>query len=383
VAVHYAEVALKGRNRPRFEQRLAANLARALAPLGPVRVRSLYGRLLLELPAGAPFDVARERLARCYGVAWFGRASVCEPTLERIGATVDALLDGRTFASFGVRARRIEKRLPFRSQELCRVLGARIAQRTGARVDLGSPDLWVEVHALAHEAIVLHERLPGPGGIPVGSAGRVVALVSGGIDSPVAAALAMKRGAAVRFVHFHSAPWTSRASQAKVRDLVRVLAVSNGPSPLHLVPFGELQQTLVREAPAGPRVVLYRRFMLRISERIAEATGAEALVTGESLSQVASQTLSNLDSANRAATLPVLRPLIGMDKAEIISRAQGLGTFAISIEPDEDCCSFLLPQSPATRTRPEALAAIERSLDVKGLVDAALAKTELEVIEAA
>jgi thiamine biosynthesis protein ThiI len=383
VAVHYGELALKGRNRPRFEQRLAANLARALAPIGPVRVRSLYGRLLLELPEGAPFEAARERLARCYGIAWFGRASVCEPTLEAIGATVDALLAGREFTSFGVRARRIEKRLPFRSQELCRVLGARIAQRTGARVDLGSPEVWVEVHALAREAIVLHERLPGPGGIPVGSAGDVVALVSGGIDSPVAAALAMKRGARVRFAHFHSAPWTSRASQAKVRDLVRVLAVSNGPSPLHLVPFGELQQTLLREAPAGPRVVLYRRFMLRIAERIAEQTGAEALVTGESLSQVASQTLSNLDAANRAATLPVLRPLIGMDKAEIISRAQALGTFAISIEPDEDCCSFLLPQSPATRTRPEALAAIERSLDVKGLVDAALAKTELEVIEAA
>jgi thiamine biosynthesis protein ThiI len=383
VAVHYGELALKGRNRPRFEQRLAANLARALAPVGPVRVRSLYGRLLLELPEGAPFDLARERLARCYGVAWFGRASVCAPTLEAIGAAVDALLEGRSFASFGVRARRIEKRLPFRSQELCRLLGARIAQRTGARVDLSTPDVWVEVHALAREAIVLHERLPGPGGIPVGSAGQVVALVSGGIDSPVAAALAMKRGASVRFVHFHSAPWTSRASQAKVRDLVRVLAVSNGPSPLHLVPFGELQQTLVRETPAGPRVVLYRRFMLRIAERIAEQSGAEALVTGESLSQVASQTLSNLDSANRAATLPVLRPLIGMDKAEIISRAQALGTFAISIEPDEDCCSFLLPQSPATRTRPEALAAIERSLDVKGLVDAALAKTELEVIEAA
>jgi thiamine biosynthesis protein ThiI len=308
---------------------------------------------------------------------------VCAPTPEAIGAAVDALLEGRSFASFGVRARRIEKRLPFRSQELCRLLGARIAQRTGARVDLSTPDVWVEVHALAREAIVLHERLPGPGGIPVGSAGQVVALVSGGIDSPVAAALAMKRGASVRFVHFHSAPWTSRASQAKVRDLVRVLAVSNGPSPLHLVPFGELQQTLVRETPAGPRVVLYRRFMLRIAERIAEQSGAEALVTGESLSQVASQTLSNLDSANRAATLPVLRPLIGMDKAEIISRAQALGTFAISIEPDEDCCSFLLPQSPATRTRPEALAAIERSLDGKGLVDAALAKTELEVIEAA
>ncbi len=381
VAVHYGELALKGRNRPRFEQRLAANLRRALASRGRARIRPLYGRLLLELPEGTPFEPVRQRLAGTYGIAWFGRASVCEPNLDAIGATVDALVDGKRFASFGVRARRIEKRHPFRSHELASALGARVQARTGARVDLGDPEVWVEVHVLTHEAIVLHERIPGPGGMPVGSSGRVVALISGGIDSPVSAALACKRGAEALFVHFHSAPWTNRASQAKVRDLVRVLAASNGPSTLYLVPFGELQQTLVREAPAEPRVVLYRRFMLRIAERLAEQCGAQALVTGDSLAQVASQTLANLDCANRVVTLPVLRPLIGMDKAEIISRAQALGTFALSIEPDEDCCSFLQPRNPATRCRPEALAAIERTLDVKGLVDAALAKTELEVIE--
>jgi thiamine biosynthesis protein ThiI len=191
----------------------------------------------------------------------------------------------------------------------------------------------------------------------------------------------MKRGAEVEFVHFHSAPWTSVASQRKVRDLVRLLAARNGPSRLWLVPFGELQQALVTGAPAEPRVVLYRRFMLRIAERIAERVGAQALVTGESLSQVASQTLSNLDTINRAATLPVLRPLVGMDKAEIIERARALGSFAISIEPDEDCCSFLQPRRPATRTRPEELDAIERELDVKGLVDAAAAAAEQERID--
>jgi thiamine biosynthesis protein ThiI len=215
----------------------------------------------------------------------------------------------------------------------------------------------------------------------VRSAGRVLALVSGGIDSPVAAWLAMKRGCSVSFAHFHSAPYTSEASQRKVRDAVARLARWHGPARVWFVPFAELQQTLVREAPAEPRIVLYRRFMLRIAESLALRDGALALVTGESVGQVSSQTLANLDTINRAATLPVLRPLVGSDKSEIVSLAQRIGTYQISIEPDEDCCSFLMPRQPATWTRPEAIEAIERSLDVKGLVEATLSRVELERIE--
>ncbi len=383
LVVHYGELALKGRNRPRFEGRLAANVERALRPCGAARVRPLFGRLLVELPDGAPFEAVRARLACCFGAAWFARATLCGVSEPEITAAVDALVESRRFASFGVRVRRIDKRHPFRSQELAARLGTRVVAATGARVDLEHPDLWIEAHVLSRETVVLGERFPGPGGIPVGTAGRVTALISGGIDSPVASALAMKRGAEVEFVHFHSAPWTNAASQRKVRDLVRLLAAYNGPSRLWMVPFGELQQALVTSAPAEPRVVLYRRFMLRIAERIAEHTGALGLVTGESLSQVASQTLANLDTINRVATLPVLRPLVGMDKAEIIERARALGTFPISIEPDEDCCSFLQPRQPATRTRPCELDAIERELDVKGLVDAATAAADQERIEPA
>jgi thiamine biosynthesis protein ThiI len=381
VVVHYGELALKGRNRPHFERRLRANVERALAPLGRVQARALYGRLLVLLPDEPAFEAVRARLSRTFGVSWFARATLCGVGEPEIAAAVDALVRGRSFASFGVRVRRIEKRHPFRSQELASRLGARVVAASGARVDLEQPELWIEVHVLARESLVIGERCAGPGGMPVGSAGRVVALVSGGIDSPVAASLVMKRGAEVEFVHFHSAPWTSTASQRKVRDLVRLLAASNGPSRLWLVPFGELQQALVVGAPAEPRVVLYRRFMLRIAERIAERVGALALVTGESLSQVASQTLANLDTIDRAATLPVLRPLVGMDKGEIVERARALGSYPISIEPDEDCCSFLQPRRPATRTRPEELDAIERSLDVKGLVEAAVAAAVPERIE--
>jgi tRNA uracil 4-sulfurtransferase len=381
VVVHYAEIGLKGRNRPRFEDRLRTNLERALAPFGPVKARRLFGRLLVELPDGAPPAGVAERIAKVFGVAYASVATSCEPTLEAIGALVDRFVDGRKFASFGVRARRVDKSLPFRSRELAHALGARVQARTGTAVDLESPDLWIELHLLHGEALLLHERWPGPGGLPVGSAGRAVALISGGIDSPVAAWLLAKRGCEVSFAHFHSAPYTSEASQRKVRDLVALLAEWQGPSRLWLVPFADLQQTLVREAPAEPRIVLYRRFMVRIAEALAERVGALALVTGDSVGQVSSQTLANLDTINRAATLPVLRPLVGSDKGEIVTLARSIGTFEISIEPDEDCCSFLMPRQPATWTRPEAIEAIERSLDVKGLVEATLSRVELARIE--
>jgi len=381
MVVHYAELGLKGRNRPRFEKTLCENLVRALAPLGRARARRLYGRILVEAPEGASEDAIAERLGRVFGVAYFSVAATFAPTREAITAEVDAFVAGRSFASFGVRVRRIDKALPFRSNELAGELGARIASRTGAGVDLGDPELWVDLHLLHGEAILLHERRPGPGGLPVRSSGRTLSLISGGIDSPVAAWLLAKRGCEQSFVHFHSAPYTSTASQRKVRDVLQRLADWTGPAKLFMVPFGELQQALVREAPAEPRIVLYRRFMVRIAEALAERVGALALVTGDSVGQVSSQTLANLDTINRAATLPVLRPLVGSDKGEIIELAKRIGTYEISIEPDEDCCSFLMPRQPATWTRPGPIEAIEQGLDVKMLVEATLSRVEQERIE--
>ena len=381
LVVHYAEIGLKGRNRPRFEGRLRENLARRLAAFGSVRVKNLYGRLLVELPEGTPFEAVRERIAQVFGVAYFSEVSVCEPEMAAIEKAVDEFTASRRFRSFGIKARRAFKRHPFTSSDLARELGAHVAARTGAAVDLTHPELWIEIHVLQSHAILLHERHAGPGGMPVGSAGRAVSLISGGIDSPVASYEMLKRGLALRYAHFHSSPFTSNASQEKVRDLVARLAVHQGPTSLYRIPFGEIQQTLVREAPAEPRIVLYRRFMIRLAEGVARRERALALVTGESLGQVSSQTLGNLDTINRAATLPVLRPLIGSDKAEIVDRAREIGTFEISIEPDEDCCSYLMPRSPATWTRPDAIEEIEGGLDVAGMVDATLARVERETIE--
>lgn len=380
--MHYAEIGLKGRNRPKFEDCLRQNLERALAPLGKVRARRLFGRILVELPEDADPARVAEILSRVFGVAYASVATRGAPSREGVFALVDRFVATRSFKSFGVRVRRVDKSLPFRSQELAIELGDRIRAQTGASVDLETPELWIELHALHGEVLLLHDRWPGPGGLPVRSAGRALALISGGIDSPIAAWLAMKRGCAVSFAHFHSAPYTSAASQRKVRDAVAHLSRWHGPSRLWLIPFAELQQTLVREAPPQPRIVLYRRFMLRIAEALAERDGALALVTGDSVGQVSSQTLANLDTINRAATLPVLRPLVGLDKSEIVSLAKRVGTYAISIEPDEDCCSFLMPRQPATWTRPETIEAIERGLDVKGLVEATLSRVELERIDA-
>jgi thiamine biosynthesis protein ThiI len=381
IAVHYAEIALKGRNRPRFERALRENLARTLAPLSPSTIRALRGRLLVELPEGTPFETARRRLERTFGVAYFGRVSVCAPEPEAIGKEAEALVAERRPRTFGVRARRADKRHPFTSTELAREVGARVVRATGARVDLTSPELWVEVHVLSREALLFHERCEGPGGMPVGTAGSVVSLLSGGIDSPVASFLVMKRGCRTVFAHFHSSPFTSEASIEKVRDLVALLGRYQGASTLWLVPFAELQQALVRDAPAAPRIVLYRRAMLRIAEAIAEREKALALATGESLGQVSSQTLANLASIDRAARLPVLRPLIAMDKREIVERARAIGTYEISIEPDEDCCSYLAPPHPATRVRPEELDAIEARFDVGRLVSSTLARAGAERVE--
>jgi thiamine biosynthesis protein ThiI len=277
-----------------------------------------------------------------------------------------------------VTARRAYKTFPLTSPQLNEILGTFVLERFPARVDLKNPELTLFVDILPKEAFIYLEKVRGPGGLPVGVAGRVIALLSGGIDSPVAAYRMMRRGCQVSFVHFHGAPFLDRRTQEKTREIVKLLTRYQYTSRLYLVPFGEVQQEVVVNTPAPYRVLLYRRLMARIAEHLASLEGAKALVTGESLGQVASQTLENLTVIEEAVKLPLLRPLIGMDKEEITEQAKEIGTYEISIQPDQDCCTLFVPRHPATRATMDDIGRAEMTLDLDRLVKAGAERTDLE-----
>ncbi len=380
--VHYHELALKGRNRSFFEQRLVRNIRLALHDLGVRRVENLRSRIRVVLPDSAVDDVVKERLARVFGIANFMLAysvplDLTHPDLGELKTAVVRNLERRTFETFRITAKRADKRLVLTSMDVERAVGAYVCDRTGKKVSLAHPDMTVFIELLSKDAYYSVEKAPGPGGMPVGVSGKIACLISGGIDSPVAAYRMMKRGCKALFVHFSGRPLVGRASEEKVRDLVRMLTAYQYYSRLYVVPFGEIQRDIVVGAPALYRVVLYRRMMLRIAEELARRERCWGMVTGDSLGQVASQTPENLTVVQEAAQLPILRPLIGMDKVEITGEAQRIGTFETSIEPDQDCCRLFTPPHPSTKTSLGAILKVERSLDVHGLVKQGLDKAEL------
>ena len=370
LVVHYHEISLKGGNRPLFLRRLRENLRQATAGCGVRAIRRLPGRVVLDLASGADLPRLQERVATVFGIANFAVGLSLPPSLDAVKEAMLALLAGRRFETFRITARRTFKVFPMTSEAVNRELGTLVLQHFPTRVNLSQPALTVYVELLPREALVFVDRLPGPGGLPVGVSGRVLSLLSGGIDSPVAARRLQKRGCEVEFVHFHAVPYLSPTSQAKVRALVGRLVRHQFAARLWLVPFGEIQREVVLSVPPPLRVVIYRRLMGRIAEVLAQRTGALALVTGESVGQVASQTLENLARTTEVVSLPVLRPLIGMDKEEIIREAKAIGTYEISIEPDQDCCTLFVPKHPETRTSAAAVARAEMRLEVARLVEA-------------
>ena len=378
IVVHYQEIALKGNNRPWFVSRLARNLRLATKGTGVREVRVLMGRIELVLEDGADWDTVRERVGRVFGVANFARAASAPLDVEAIAAQILADIGDRETETFRVSARRADKRFPLTSPQIEREVGGRIKEAKGWRVDLSNPQLVIHVEALTDEAFYYFDKQPGAGGLPAGTSGRVVCLLSGGIDSPVAAWRMMRRGCRVIFVHFHSYPILSRASQEKARELVRVLTRYQYDSRLYLVPFGEIQQKVVLSVPPPLRVVIYRRLMMRIAEQIAKRNRAQALVSGEVVGQVASQTLENLASINAVVSMPVLRPLVGMDKDEIMQHAQRLGTYDISIIPDQDCCTLFTPRLPATKAKRWEVERAEAVLPIDDIVNGAVAAATIE-----
>lgn len=374
--VHYHEIALKGRNRPFFINRLVRNIEKAGEDLPLKRVVPLPGRLMVELTDETAWPRLKERLAHVVGIANFSPTHRVELDIDTIADEVVRVVADKSFQSFRITTRRAFKGFSLNSMEIDRAVGARVKEASGARVDLKSPELTVYIEVLPREALFHVEKIEGLHGVPVGTAGRVSALLSGGIDSPVAAYRMMKRGCQVDFIHFHSVPFLSRASQQKVKEILDVLTRYQYRSRLYLVAFGNLQRQIMLAAPAPLRVVLYRRFMMRIATALARHRRARVLVTGESLGQVASQTLENLAVIEAAAGLPILRPLIGMDKAEITTQAREIGTYDLSILPDQDCCQLFIPAHPATRSRLDDVIAAEQGLDAEELVQTAVREAE-------
>ncbi|MGH9309001.1 MAG: tRNA uracil 4-sulfurtransferase ThiI [Vicinamibacterales bacterium] len=378
VIVHYQEIALKGKNRPWFVARLVRNLRQATSDLDVRGIRVLMGRIEILIGPTAEWEAIRDRLTRVFGVGNFARAGRAPLDVESIAQEILKDLGDIETGTFRLSARRADKRFPLTSPQIEREVGGRIKEARGWTVNLGDPQLTIHVETLSDEAFYFFGKHKGAGGLPVGASGRVVCLLSGGIDSPVAAWRMMRRGCRVTFLHFHSYPVLSRASQEKARELAALLTRYQYESRLLLVPFAELQQQVILTVPPPLRVVLYRRLMMRIAEAIAGRHRARALVTGEVVGQVASQTLENLNRINEVVTLPVLRPLIGMDKEEITAEAQRLGTYPISIIPDQDCCTLFTPRHPATAARRADVELAESSLPLREMIEKALAGAAVE-----
>jgi thiamine biosynthesis protein ThiI len=378
VLVRYHEIALKRNNRPYFMNLLRQNLTSAVADLGLKGIKSLSGRMLLSFDKRSNPEEIRRRIEKVFGVANFSFVERTPPDLESLRSRILDALNDKSFESFRITAQRGDKNFPITSPEMNRLLGAAVQAQSAARVDLSHPKLTILVEILPGAGFFGFDKLPGAGGLPVGCSGKAVALISGGIDSPVASYRIMQRGCRLIFVHFHSVPYLDRTSQEKVRELVKRLTRHQFSSRLYLVPFGDIQRQIVASVPRPLRVILYRRTMMRIAELIAREERAGALVTGESLAQVASQTLENLAVIEGAAELPILRPLVGMDKQEIIDQARRIGTFDISAIPDQDCCQLFVPRHPATRAGRAEVERAESQLEIVAWVASARENAEIE-----
>lgn len=379
ILVHYSELALKGKNRPWFIGRLVRNILQTLSGLGVRETRTPMGRIEIVLDDDANIPEVKSRLSRVPGIANFAEAHHIPLDLDGMANAIIALLPPReAVTSFRVHVKRADHMFPTPSMELARELGSRIWHAREWKVDLKHAELVVTVEIVPNTAYCYIRREPGAGGLPTGTGGRLVALLSGGIDSPVAAWRMIRRGCDVTLVHFHSVPYLPVASQEKVRKLAEVLTRHQLRSRLFMVAFGDLQRQITMTVPGDMRVVIYRRLMLRIAERIARRLRAKGLITGDVIGQVASQTIDNLAMIDAAATLPVYRPLIGLDKDEIICQAQRLGTYDISILPDSDTCTLFTPRHPETHARRFQVDEAEKGLPIDEMVKAAAAAAPLE-----
>ena len=379
------EMVLKGLNRRTFEERLMGNARRRLQKYGKFRIYSRQSITYVEpKEPGCDMDGAFATLSRLFGVVGLSRAKACEKTPEAILETAktylhDDLMAARTFK---VESKRSDKTFPLTSIQLSQYVGGELNEAfPHIQADMHHPELTVHVEVRDFAAYVHGDPAPGTGGLPVGVGGKAVSLLSGGIDSPVASWMMAKRGVALEMVHFFSYPYTSPEAKDKVLTLAQLLTPWCGRLTVHVVPFTKIQEQLRLHCPEALFTLLMRRFMMRISERVAQRVGAHGLITGESLGQVASQTMEAMAVTGQVCTLPVFRPLVGMDKEEIVRTARKIGTFETSILPYEDCCTVFTPRHPKTHPKLEEITEAEAALDIEALVEEAVQGIERVVLD--
>ena len=379
------EMVLKGLNRHTFEERLMGNARRRLEKYGKFRITSRQSITYVEpKEAGCDMDGAFQALSALFGVVALSRAKSCEKTPEAILETAKTYLhdDLMGAATFKVESKRSDKAFPMTSIQLSQFVGGELNEAfPHIQADMHHPDVVVHVEVREFAAYVHANPTPGAGGLPVGVGGTAVSLLSGGIDSPVASWMMAKRGVALEMVHFFSYPYTSPEAKEKVLELARLLTPWTGRLVVHVVPFTQIQEELRRSCPEPLFTLLMRRFMMRIAERVAKRVGAQGLVTGESLGQVASQTMQAMNVTGAVAALPGLRPVVGLDKEEIVQIARKIGTFETSILPYEDCCTVFTPRHPKTRPHLDEIEAAEDVLDMEALIQAAVDGIERVVLD--
>ncbi|MBR3592667.1 MAG: tRNA 4-thiouridine(8) synthase ThiI [Clostridia bacterium] len=385
ILIKDGELALKGLNRRSFEDKMVATILRRLKNLGKVTVERAQSTIYIK-PQDDDFDFAEalERMGRIFGIAAFSRACVCEKNMDDILSKAPEYLADtlRNIKTFKVEAKRADKAFPLKSPEICREVGGALLRAfPHLRVDVHNPDEVITVEVRDYAAYIRGGQIKGAGGLPVGTAGRAQVLISGGIDSPVAAYTMAKRGLVLNAIHFASPPYTSIRAEQKVRDLLGRVARYSGVIKLAIVPFTEIQEEIGKHCPEDYFTLVMRRMMMRIACRVSEADGCLGLVTGESLGQVASQTLPAIAATDEVCTMPVLRPLIGMDKEEIIAISKKIDAFDISILPYEDCCTVFTPKHPHTKPKKGQCEEAEKNLDIEPLIERAIAGIEYSYIE--
>ncbi|MBR5315822.1 MAG: tRNA 4-thiouridine(8) synthase ThiI [Firmicutes bacterium] len=380
--VRCGEVALKGMNKPYFERMLVERIRSNVKGLGNVDVKRQEGLIFVRADKDIDTDILVRQIAKVFGVASISPAVEAPSNLDDIGEEAVKymmnLIETKGVKTFKVEAKRADKNFPVKSPEIGRIIGAKVLIGCKVlKVDVHNPDVLLYVDVRHDRSYIYMDKIAGFGGLPLGTNGKGMVLLSGGIDSPVAAWMMAKRGMVIEAVHFHSYPYTSQRAQEKVEDLARIVASYCGNFKMHVVNLLPIQEQIVQNCPEEETTILVRRFMMRIAERIAENNKAMMLITGENLGQVASQTAEALVVTDNVVKMPVMRPLIAMDKIDIMDKAQEIGTFETSIQPYEDCCTVFLPKHPTTKPKLSRIEESESKLDVEALVEAAVASEEI------